>query len=79
MKPRDLANLLNRAAAAIETPKDLSLDDRSFLIEDLELTAETLRENTMKEATPYVLASSGLGVIVLGIALVNVLIGLGYL
>ena len=35
MKPRDLANLLNRAAAALETPGDLSDAEKGDLILDL--------------------------------------------
>lgn len=35
LKPRELSNLLNRAAAALETPADLSESDRTALVEDL--------------------------------------------
>ncbi len=39
MKHRDLHNLLNRAAAAIETPGDITARDRDDLIEDLATAA----------------------------------------
>jgi hypothetical protein len=42
MKPRDLANLLNRAAAALETPDDLSEIELEELIEDLQAEADSL-------------------------------------
>lgn len=42
MKNRDLVNLLNRAAAAMETPSDLSGHDLVCLIEDLREEADTL-------------------------------------
>lgn len=35
MKPRDLAALLRRAAAALETPKDLTKAEKTHVIEDL--------------------------------------------
>lgn len=35
MKQRDLVNLLNRAAAALETPADLTPDDHQQLVQDL--------------------------------------------
>lgn len=38
-------NLLNRAAAAIETPADLTDDDRAALIEDLTVAAQSFEEN----------------------------------
>lgn len=40
MKQRDLANLLNRAAAAIENPSDLSDRERVDVVEDLVEAAE---------------------------------------
>jgi hypothetical protein len=40
LKPRDLANLLNRAAAALETPDDLTPQDKADLIEDLVVAAK---------------------------------------
>lgn len=42
MKTRDLLNLLNRAAAALETPKDLTPKERAELIEDLLHAAKSL-------------------------------------
>jgi hypothetical protein len=41
VKNRDTVNLLNRAAAALETPEDLAFDDVEALIEDL--TSEAAR------------------------------------
>lgn len=41
----ELFNLLNRAAAAIETPADLTDDDRTALIEDLAVAAQPFEEN----------------------------------
>ena len=41
-KPRDLAALLNRAAAAIETPADLTDEERGHVVEDLTVTAREL-------------------------------------
>ena len=40
MSARDLAALLNRAAAALETPADLTPSDVDALIEDLCVAAE---------------------------------------
>ena len=42
IKHRELINLLNRAAAAIETPDDLTKRDFSDLVEDLVITAAEL-------------------------------------
>ena len=42
MKPRDLKNLLNRAAAALETPDDLTDQDIAYLIEDLIVAANEI-------------------------------------
>jgi hypothetical protein len=42
MDKTELSNLLNRAAAALETPNDLSVIDRRFLAEDLQVLAEQL-------------------------------------
>ena len=42
MKARDLANLLNRAAAAIETPGDLSDRERVDVVEDLTTAAKEI-------------------------------------
>lgn len=39
MNTHDLSALLNRAAAALETPDDLTDDDRKALIEDLCIAA----------------------------------------
>lgn len=44
MKTRDLINLLNRAAAAIETPNDLSEVETIELIEDLIVAAEAMEQ-----------------------------------
>lgn len=38
----ELRNLLNRAAAALETPEDLSREDKQNLIEDLVTAAKNL-------------------------------------
>ena len=43
MKTRDLVNLLNRAAAALETPGDLEPGDVEALIEDLTVAAKAFR------------------------------------
>lgn len=43
MKTRDMQNLLNRAAAALETPADLSEAEKRELIEDLTASPETRR------------------------------------
>lgn len=48
MKKRDLVNLLNRAAAFIETPRDLSPIERDELAEDLTVAAKELEEETGK-------------------------------
>lgn len=42
--PKDLAALLNRAAAAIETPGDLTEEDRAYLLDDLTAAAESVEE-----------------------------------
>lgn len=42
MNKTELCNLLNRAAAALETPNDLSVIDRRYLAEDLQVLAEQL-------------------------------------
>jgi hypothetical protein len=47
MKKRDLINLLNRAAAAIETPADLEHNEVQYLLEDLlQLTHKLEQETT---------------------------------
>lgn len=38
----ELVNLLNRAAAALETPDDLTEEDKAYLIEDLVVMAAHL-------------------------------------
>lgn len=48
---RDLANLLNRAAAALETPGDLTGEDKQELIKDL--LYEALQIATRKDPEPY--------------------------
>lgn len=40
IKAKDLKNLLNRAAAALETPKDLTPQEVAELVEDLLAAAE---------------------------------------
>jgi hypothetical protein len=40
MKPREMKNLLNRAAAALETPQDLNDQDRTLLAMDLVQAAQ---------------------------------------
>lgn len=42
VKKRDLINLLNRAAAALETPNDLTQEEKDFLVEDLVVAAKNL-------------------------------------
>lgn len=42
MKNRDLKNLLNRGAAALETPQDLNEQERKDLAEDLTAAAKGL-------------------------------------
>lgn len=44
MKRRDLVNLLNRAAAALETPEDLTETGIALLIEDLCVAARELED-----------------------------------
>lgn len=44
MKQRDLFNLLARAAAALETPQDLTDSDRAELIEDLMAQVKVMTE-----------------------------------
>lgn len=44
MKARDLANLLARAAAALETPNDLTAQEIRELIEDLIAAQEEITE-----------------------------------
>jgi hypothetical protein len=41
MKRRDMWNLLARAAAALETPEDLTASEREQLIEDLRAAEAT--------------------------------------
>ena len=43
MKNRELVNLLNRAAAALETPQDLTKEDMEQLIEDLIVAAKEIK------------------------------------
>ena len=45
MKARDLQNLLNRAAASLETPDDLTEGEKNELIEDLINAAMDVRSN----------------------------------
>ena len=42
MTKKELINLLNRAAAALETPGDLSDEEKRFLTEDLVVVAKSL-------------------------------------
>lgn len=49
-KPRELTNLLNRAAAALETPADLSVSDKEALVEDLVVAARCIEEQADKLA-----------------------------
>jgi len=44
MKTKDLKNLLNRAAAGIETPDDLSEEELKELLEDLTSTANEVEK-----------------------------------
>jgi len=48
----DLAALLNRAAAAIETPADLSADERRHVVEDLNAEADKLDPVEASAHTP---------------------------
>ena len=43
-KPRDLANLLSRASACIETPGDLTKAEKKELIEDLQAEEDAIRQ-----------------------------------
>lgn len=52
MNARDLANLLNRAAAAIEAPEDLSPAEREALIKSLLYEALQLNKPDSGPATP---------------------------
>jgi len=45
MKTKDLVNLLNRAAAALETPKDLNQQEFQDVIDDLTFYANQIAEN----------------------------------
>lgn len=45
MKKRDLVNLLNRAAAAIENPADLNHNEVQELLEDLLTAADELKKD----------------------------------
>ena len=45
MKTKELVNLLNRAIAALETPKDLSPTDKQDVIDDLTYYANQIEEN----------------------------------
>jgi hypothetical protein len=45
MKNQDLVNLLNRAAAYLETPGDISKAEVDYLIEDLTVAAKELDDN----------------------------------
>jgi len=40
MKRRELVLLLNRAAAALETPNDLTEEEKAHVVEDLAVAAE---------------------------------------
>jgi hypothetical protein len=42
LKTRDLVNLLNRAAAALETPADLTEQEQGELVQDLTAAAEEI-------------------------------------
>lgn len=44
MKRKDLVNLLNRAAAAIETPGDIELVELNYLVVDLLVAATKISE-----------------------------------
>lgn len=46
---KELINLLNRAAAAIETPKDLNPLELEELAEDLTVVADLLSESPITE------------------------------
>lgn len=52
----ELINLLNRAAAALETPEDLSSEDKKILIEDLCAEASALYQEDVEDS----LAAGGL-------------------
>ena len=53
MKQRDLAELLNRAAAALETPDHLSDLERDDLVEDLVVAAKEMEpKEPEQEETP---------------------------
>jgi hypothetical protein len=49
MEVKELINLLNRAAAGLETPGDLTKLDLDELIEDLTVMANLLEESTVTE------------------------------
>ena len=65
MKNRDLVNLLNRAAAALETPKDLQPDEVDFLIEDLTVAAEEFQKEHEAATDPNAPQLAKLRVLVL--------------
>lgn len=47
MKHRELINLLHRAAAALETPSDLTEADKKALVEDLVYAAEEVNASNI--------------------------------
>lgn len=53
MNRRDLNNLLNRAAAALETPADLSPNDRASLAEDLVEEAKMVSEQLIMSVQEF--------------------------
>ena len=61
MDKTELCNLLNRAAAALETPNDLSVDDRRYLAEDLQVLAEQLSTESEAKKDSFSLQSDYYG------------------
>lgn len=49
MKLRDKINLINRAIAAMENPKDLTREEISYLIEDLDSLGNVYRQEQLEK------------------------------
>jgi len=51
MKNQDLIALLNRAAAALETPSDLTPEEKQHVIEDLVIAADSVVDSKVEPLT----------------------------
>lgn len=54
MKNRELVNLLNRTAAALENPRDLTLNEQDCLIEDLLAAAKEMNSDFDQQFSNHV-------------------------